>query len=205
MESLQARMRRRMAGLARHRQLDGNPAHWRARGRGGPFPLHMPYPPAYPALNLPRRVRAAGRAAAVLPVPRPGGPGGPGEWQPFVGLGADWGIPPFVPRMPPPFPPKDAAGPGGAGAGAGVGAGGAGDAAPGSQEDYLSRKRAMLIAQADVAMARVVAAGGARVPPGGAGAAQRAQGKALDQQALPAGRLPAGRDRIEKQDRKSVV
>ena len=111
MESLQARMRRRMAGLARHRQLDGNPAHWRARGRG-PFPLHMPYPPAYPAHNSPRRMRAAGRAAAVLPVPRPGS-GGPGEWQPFVGLGADW-VPPFVPRMSPPFPPKDGAG--GAGA-----------------------------------------------------------------------------------------
>ena len=201
-------MRRRMAGLARHRQLDGNPAHWRARGRGGPFPLHMPYPPAYPALNPPRRVRAAGRAAAVLSVPRPGGPGGPGEWQPFVGLGADWGIPPFVPRMPPPFPHKDAGAGAGAGVGAGAGggalggragaAGGAGDAAPGSQEDYLSRKRAMLIAQADVAMARVVAGGGARAPPGGAAAAQRAQGRALDQQVLPAGRLPAGRDRMEK-------
>ncbi|CAM9432541.1 unnamed protein product, partial [Hapterophycus canaliculatus] len=61
-ESLHAGMRRRMVGL-RHRQLDGNPANWRGRGGGAPFPLHMPYPPMNVGYQALRRAAGAGVAA----------------------------------------------------------------------------------------------------------------------------------------------
>lgn len=176
MESLQAKMRRRMAGLARYRQFDGNGANWKGGGPGGPFPVQLPYHRAQPVYNMPRRVRAAGRLRPMFPEAYPR----PGDWQPFNGPGGDWGMHPFVPLPPPPPLANNApvggrpAGGGAAGAGhaAGAGARESGGAPPASQEDFLKRKRAMLIAQADVAMARAVAAGAAMNagPAGGAAA-----------------------------------
>lgn len=185
-------MRRRMAGLARHRQIDGN---WRARGRGGPLPLQIPYPPMH-GYQPPIRVRgaaapvgagAAAGARAHPMYPRPLLQGAaPGDWQPLVGMGMDWGKPPYA-MPPPPYALNHIAAAAGAAARAAAGRGaavGGAPAAPGaaavgqgdpggaqqqqpvSQEEYLDRKRKMLIAQADTAMKRASVVG-ARIPGAG--------------------------------------
>lgn len=183
-------MRRRWADLARRRELEGaNPMNWRRGGYGVP----MPYP-ALPGYNLPRRVRhyhPAGNAPPMLadalvgpgagpgPGPGPGlravpglgmGPApAPHEWQPLVGMVPDWGMP----LLPP--PPEGAWGVARDGA-ARRGHGGVDGAQP-----QAARKRAMLIAQADRAMARHNVAAGSR--PGGMGRAHppgRAIGAAED-------------------------
>lgn len=203
-----------MAGLARPRQIHGNPANWRNKKRGNPFPFEVPYPPMNP-YNLLRRVRVAGRGPPMFPDLLPRGEAGAlGDWQPFVGLEADWKMPPYGPMMQqhpqlyPPVPPSGEAflrGGGAAGAAAGAipvvavgvqrgGAAGAGGVRVASEEEFLHRKRAMLIAQADVAMARAVAVGG--VPGPREAPFLRARGEVW-QHAIAPERSSAVRERIQ--------
>lgn len=128
LNSLQVKMHHRMAaGLARYRQPD-RMHNWMGprivqNARAHPNP---PYP--RPLVHLPQMVRYPRGGAP----PFGSGPGGPGEWQPFAGVGVEWGMP-LLPLPPPPHPPDLAVGP---------------DAwSSSSQENHAKRKRNILIAQ----------------------------------------------------------